>query len=114
MQMQMQQLESEISKMQVELREVRQLIGSLIRTEQETRRMMNQTHLANNNQSQYQPMMQAGQQSMQQYEQMRNIANTMNRQLQDVSQQFIGQPGQNQPRLGGMNPAHNDPVQRTF
>ncbi|HEU4964438.1 MAG TPA: hypothetical protein VFV52_11395 [Bacilli bacterium] len=114
MHMQMQQLESEIAKLQVELREVRQLIGSLIRTEQETRSMINQTHLANNNQSNYQPMMQANQQTMRQFEQMRSTADRMNDQLRNISQSFTVNPNANAPHLGDMNPPHNDPMQRQF
>jgi hypothetical protein len=111
MQQQMQQLEQEMARLQVELRQVRQMIGSLIRTEMETTNVMN-NYMASGSQS---GMPQGGfgwqqSQEIDQYNQMRHMAERMSRTMHDYSQSLIGQRGTG--LNNDMNPRNNDPMQR--
>jgi hypothetical protein len=110
MQQQMQQLEAEIARLQVELRQVRQLIGSLIRTEQETTRMMNRYAIGGNPQAIPNQVVNEQMREMEQYRKMQQMANGLYNQMQP----YVQHAGQNNPHLGGMNPRHNDPMQRQF
>ncbi|KEO83599.1 hypothetical protein [Tumebacillus flagellatus] len=108
MQQQLHQLESEIARLQVELRQVRQMIGSLIRHENETTRMMsNQLGTQGFPQQMYFDQ----RQEEAQLRQLQQSANQMYQQLGQAAPQF--QLNRHQPQKGhGMNPMHNDPTQQ--
>jgi septal ring factor EnvC (AmiA/AmiB activator) len=112
MQQQVQQLETEISRLQVELRQVRQMIGSLVRHEQETTRLMAQQMNQGNNAFPQQIYFDQ-QQEQNQLRHLQGLADTMYHQLSQAVPTF--HLNQHQPQKGhGMNPAHNDPMQRQF
>lgn len=115
-QLQMQQLEAEVARLQVELRQVRQMIGSLIRHEQETWQLAypQHTNQGSTNQQQMLPQ-QFAQEEMRmtpQYQQMQSIGDRLDNQLQQISQGFE----QNTMSRSGqmMNPTYGDPMQRQF
>ncbi|PWK10294.1 hypothetical protein [Tumebacillus permanentifrigoris] len=112
MQQQMQQLESELSRLQVELRQVRQMIGSLIRHEQETTRLM--SHQLNQGSNAFpQQMYFDHNQEQAQLRQIQSLANTMYQQLGQAVPSY--QPNQHHPQKGtGMNPMNNDPMQHQY
>jgi hypothetical protein len=110
MQQQMLQLEQEMARLQVELRQVRQMIGSLIRTEMETTQRMNNyaaSNQANNQQGSF-----GWQQSQEigQYNQMRQMAERMNRQIHDYNQSLMAPRGTGM--YNDMNPRNQDPMVR--
>jgi hypothetical protein len=116
MQQQMQQLETEIARLQIELRQVRQMIGSLIRSEQDTHQMMRNQQAMGTPQFQQmnQQYLHEEMQAPQQYNTMRQLADRMDGQLHQFSQSFAPQ-GMNTPfRHNSMTPANNDPMQQQF
>ena len=110
MQQQMLQLEQEMARLQVELRQVRQMIGSLIRTEMATTHMMN--NYASGNQANNQQGSFGWQQSQEidQYNQMRQTAERMNSQIHEYNQSLIGPRGSGM--YNDMNPRTQDPMVR--
>ena len=113
--MQMQQLESEIARLQIELRQVRQLIGSLINTEQDTMRMMTDTRSMNNTNMNFpQGLINDDRRQIEQYNEMRQMADRMNGQLNSFTQGYMNQGGTPSNDARRMNPPYNDPVQRQF
>jgi len=113
MQQQMFQLESEIARLQIEIRQVRQLIGSLIRHEQETSHMMNRQLVAAYPNLLSQQFVADQMAQGDQYNTMRQLADTMNGTIQSFSQMTAPGPSAPNP-LGVMSPRGNDPVQRNF
>lgn len=112
MQQQMLQLEQEMARLQVELRQVRQMIGSLIRTEMETTHMMN--NYASGSQANNQQANFGWQQSQEidQYNQMRQMAERMNRQIHEYNQTLTGPRGTGM--NNDMNPRNQDPMVRVY
>jgi flagellar motor component MotA len=115
-QLQMQQLESEVARLQVELRQVRQMIGSLIRHEQDTWQMAYPQHTNQGTQQQQQQLptqfIQDEMRMAPQYQQMQSIGDRLDNQLQQISQSFQQDTTSSRGRM--MNPTNNDPVQRQY
>jgi K+-transporting ATPase c subunit len=110
MQQQLHQLESEIARLQVELRQVRQMIGSLIRHEQNTTRMMS-SQLGSQGFPQQMYFDQRQEES-----QLRQLQQSADRMYSQLSQAAPTYPfNQHHPQKGtGMNPMNNDPMQQQF
>jgi predicted RNase H-like nuclease (RuvC/YqgF family) len=112
-QMQLQQLESEIARLQVELRQVRQMIGSLIRNEQETRQLYENATVGRGN-FPIPQFIQQQNQAMHQFEQMRSTSDHLHRDLNQLAQSMPGQAAPMTARGYEMNPMSQDPMQRRF
>ncbi|ASS76345.1 hypothetical protein CIG75_16240 [Tumebacillus algifaecis] len=139
----LQQLEADIALVQIELRQIRQMIGSLIRTEERTMHMLSQQPRQPSQQQQMQSMPNQNQspfknnqnwqgttafnmpvppqllneerRSMEQYGEMRNTADRMFQQVQNFVQAQSGnRDNLNTYSAQQMNPPHNDPTQRQF
>jgi hypothetical protein len=116
-QLQMQQLEAEIARLQVELVQVRQMIGSLIRHEESTWQMAYSQHTHPGSNQQWQLPEQFIQEEMRmapQYQQMQNIGNRLDNQLQQLTQAMEQQGNVTSRDAQRMNPLNNDPMQRQF
>lgn len=115
MQQQLHHLESELARLQVELRQVRQMIGSLIRHEQETSRMMAQGAAFGNHAPQEFPQqMFADQQQEEAYaRQMQQAAERMHQQLTRMTPTPVAHRNPQFQGYGG-NPLPNDPMQRPY
>jgi len=114
MQQALHQLESDIARLQIELRQIRQLISSLINHEQDTTNLMNRQLAGNQPQLQQQFVTdQLAQPSH--YDAMRNIADRMNGQLTSINT-FMHPSGAGTPvyRNNAMQPIEDDPMQRQF
>ncbi|MGZ4111288.1 MAG: hypothetical protein ACXVP5_02480 [Tumebacillaceae bacterium] len=116
MQQQMHQLETEIARLQIELRQVRQLIGSLIRSDQTAHHMMrSQQSMGTPSMQQLNPQyLQEEMQAPQQYNSMRQLADRMDGQLRQISQAFTPQSTHTPFRYNAMTPATNDPMQQQY
>jgi hypothetical protein len=114
--MHMQQLESEIARLQVELRQVRQMIGALMRFDQENRQAYDEQRAGQGGQNFNNPHYVAEERRIAgQYDQMLALADQMNQQLQDVSH-FAGPQAARWPNPEHrMNvPRNNDPMQQIY
>jgi len=111
-------LEAELAVMQVELRQVRQMIGALIRTEQETRQLYEQA-TAGKGPFPIPQFIQQENEALRQYEQMRTVSDRMNQQMNQFAQNVpgygsTGTPGNTVNYRNDMNPLNQDPMQTRF
>jgi hypothetical protein len=95
------------------------LIGALIRTEEQTMKMMSQQQPQGTNNANFMPFPQQfvndERRAMEQYGDMRSLADRMNKQMQGIAQGFqMDRYNPNNYHATQMNPPYNDPVQRQF
>ncbi|MCX7569954.1 hypothetical protein OS242_08250 [Tumebacillus sp. DT12] len=112
---QLHHLEAELAVMQVELRQVRQMIGSLIRTEHETRRLYEQA-TAGKGPFPIPQFIQQENEALRQYEQMRSVSDRMYQNMDQFAQNVpgYGNTGNTVNYRNDMNPMNQDPMQTRF